>query len=165
IDVSPSMIDLAKRRVGPEAEFLIADLAKPLEIDEEFDLVVSSLALDYVRDWSMPLGEFRRLLVGGGRLVMSVQHPMGSYEWFRPPSAFGVHYCEATWTGFTDDPVVVPDYYRSFEEILNPILGAGFQLHGLHETKPVEALREINPRKYQQGITFPTFLVLDASLR
>lgn len=87
---------------------------------------------------------------------------MGSYEWFRPPSAFGVHYCEAEWRGFTEDPVVVPDYYRSFEEIVNPILAANFRITGLHETKPIEALREVDPRKYERGIKFPTFIVIEA---
>ncbi|MEL6104917.1 MAG: class I SAM-dependent methyltransferase [Planctomycetota bacterium] len=163
VDVSPKMIQMARQRVGMAAEFLIADLGQPLELSSnQFDLVVSSLALDYIRDWSTPLQGFHRLLKADGRLVFSVQHPMGSYKWFKPPSAFGVHYCETSWRGFTEEPVVVPDYYRSFEEIVNPLLKAGFRLNAVHETKPVEELREIDPRKHQKGSTFPTFLVLDA---
>lgn len=164
VDVSPTMIALSRKRVGQAAEFVVADLGHPLELaPNQFDLIVSSLALDYVRDWSIPLQGFHRLLKDQGRLVFSVQHPMGSYKWFSPPSAFGVHYCEATWRGFTEEPVIVPDYYRSFEEIINPLLQAGFHLNGVHETRPIEALKEVDPPKYQRGATFPTFLVLDAT--
>lgn len=166
-DVSPSVIEIARARVGGAAELRVADMAQPLEFVSTtgFDLVVSSLAIDYVRDWSVPLGEFRRALTSGGRLVFTVQHPFGSYRWFRPPTAFGVHYCEALWKGFLSKPVVVPDYYRSFEEIINPVLAAGFNLIGLHETRPIRALEEIDPEKYRRGVSFPTFMVVDAVTR
>ncbi|MEL7130347.1 MAG: class I SAM-dependent methyltransferase [Pseudomonadota bacterium] len=166
-DISPAMIALAKSRVGHAATLFIADLAKPLATlqNGSFDLVVSSLAMDYVRDWCAPLGEFRRVLKPGGRLVMSVQHPMGAYKWFKPQSAFGVQYCEASWRGFTDKPVIVPDYYRSFEEVINPILSMGFRLRCLKETQPVPELKAIDPRKYKRGSEFPTFLIIDAEVR
>lgn len=162
-DVSPAMIDIAKGQTNDRAELFVADLGRPLPLnDNDFDLVVSSLAIDYVRDWSVPLGEFHRVLKTAGRLVISVQHPMGSYAWFKPPSAFGVHYCEKPWSGFTPKPVVVPDYYRSFEEIMNPVVEAGFRLNRLHETKPIDALRHIDPAKYRKNSTHPTFMIIDA---
>ncbi len=163
-DVSPAMVRLAQAR-APAAEVFVADMAQPLAglNDAGFDLVVSSLAIDYVRDWSVPLGEFRRLLRPGGRLVFSVQHPMGAYDWYRPPSPFGVQYVEATWKGFTADPVVVPDYYRSFEEMVNPLLAAGFALRGVHETRPAPELEAIDPVKYARGMAYPTFMVIDAA--
>jgi SAM-dependent methyltransferase len=163
-DVSPTMVALARQRAGDRARLFVGDLAKPRpELDSgHFDIVASSLAIDYVRDWSTPLREFSRVLKSGGRLVMSVQHPMGSYKWFAPPSAFGVHYCEAPWRGFTNEPVIVPDFYRSVEEVINPVLAAGFVLTGVEETKPLPELAAIDPRKYAQGSAFPTFLILDA---
>lgn len=163
-DVSPAMIQIAGEHLAEAVELHVLDLGEQLPFGEcVFDLVVSSLALDYVRDWSVPLGEFRRVLVPGGRLVFSVLHPFCSFTWFRPPSALGVHYCETEWKGFTDQPVIVPDYYRSFEEILNPLLAAGFTLTEVVETRPVEALRSIDPKKYERGSKFPTFLILDAT--
>lgn len=165
-DISPNMVEIARRNTAGRASCFVADLAKPLTTleDRNFDLVVSSLAIDYVRDWSVPLAEFARVLKHGGRLVMSVQHPMGAYEWYKPKSAFGVQLCRATWKGFGGKPVEVPDYYRSFEEIFNPILAAGFALNRVTETRPVAELETINPRKFKQGQTFPTFMILDASL-
>lgn len=162
-DISPAMIEMARERVGERAGLFVADLARPLPFlaSAHFDLVASSLAIDYVRDWSVPLAEFRRALKPGGRVVMSVQHPMGAYKWYSPPSAFGVHLCEATWKGFGGKPVTVPDYYRSFGEIIGPILAAGFSLRDLTETRPVPELEAINPRKYHDGMVSPTFMILD----
>jgi SAM-dependent methyltransferase len=162
-DVSAEMVAIARERLGQDDDLLIHDLAHPLPFPGGmFDLIVSSLALDYVYDWSGLLSEFHRVLKSEGRLVCSVQHPMGSYRWFEPPTPFGIHYCEADWKGFTDEPVTVPDYYRSFEEIVMPLINAGFQLRGLKETKPVEALKAIHPEKYREGMQFPTFMVLEA---
>lgn len=162
-DVSPSMVEIARERAGDRARLFVADMAQPLPglAPDYFDLIVSSLAIDYVRDWTVPLSEFRRVLKPDGRLVMSVQHPMGSYQWFSPPSAFGVHLCQATWKGFGGEPVVVPDYYRSFGEIISPLLSAGFSLRALKETQPVPELEAINPRKYREGMVSPTFMILD----
>jgi SAM-dependent methyltransferase len=163
-DVSPAMIRLARERCQGAAEFFVGDLAQPLSdlAPGRFDLVVSSLAIDYVRDWSVTLSEFQRVLKPRGRLVMSVLHPLSSYAYYRPKSAFGVHYVEGVWKGFGGEPVTVPDYYRSVEEIIMPVRRAGFQLMALVETKPLPELEQINPRKYHQGMTMPAFLIVDA---
>ena len=171
VDISPRMINLARRRIDAGgdrsgASLYVADLAQPMPFlqDAHFDLVTSSLAIDYVCDWSAPFGEFARILKPGGRLVFSVQHPMASYAWLKPPSPFGVHYCEVVWRGFTTTPVTVPDYYRSFDEIINPVIKAGFRLAGVTETKPAPALRDIDPYKFERGMQAPTFMVIDAVL-
>ena len=163
VDVTPRMVELAHER-APLATLLLADLAHPLPIPADaFDVVVSSLALDYVRDWSTPLAEFRRVLRPGGRLVFSVQHPLGSFAWYQPPSAFGMQYVESEWRGFGDAPITVPDYYRSFDEIINPVIRAGFRIDQLTETKPVAALRAADPDAFEKYSVKPTFMVIEAA--
>ena len=51
--------------------FFVADMAKPLPIDqdEQFDMVVASLSIDYIKDWTTPLKEFNRLLKPKGKFV------------------------------------------------------------------------------------------------
>src|SRR5829696_4959724 len=44
--------------------------------DKAFDDVVASLVLHYLGDWAGPLGELRRVLKPGGRLILSVNHPL-----------------------------------------------------------------------------------------
>lgn len=167
VDVSPAMLAIARQRLetwNDGWQVVEHDLDEPLEdwSDASFDLVASSLALDYVRDWSVPLTGFLRLLRPGGRLVVSVQHPLGAYLWFKPESAFGIQECVAEWRGFTSEPVAVPDHYRSVEEIINPLLSAGFTLERLTETRPAPELEAIDPEKFRRNSTTPTFLVIEA---
>jgi SAM-dependent methyltransferase len=129
-DVSPKMIDIARQRTAERARLFIADMAEPLVelVDGEFDLVASSLAIDYVRDWSVPLREFHRVLKPFGKLIFSVQHPLSSFLWYKPPTAFGVHGVEAEWRGFGGEPLLVPNWYRSIEEMINPLVETGFSI-------------------------------------
>jgi SAM-dependent methyltransferase len=166
-DVSPKMIELAKRRLGKRAQIHLADMAEPLTFlkDEEFNIIASSLAIDYVRDWAPVLREFWRVLKPGGRLVITVQHPLGAYFWYKLDRATGVQYVETTWRGFGGEPVQMPDYYRSFEEMVNPLINAGFELRQVRDALPIEALRAKNPDAYEKFSRVPIFLCLEALKR
>ena len=72
-----------------------------------------------------------------------------------------MHNVEATWEGF-GAPQLVPDFYRSLEEIVNPLIRAGFRLQELHETRPHPALREKDPYRFELYNRFPTFLCIEA---
>lgn len=75
-DSSPVMVELARRRLGENADLRVADISLPLPFaDGAFDDVVVSLVLHYLRDWTAPLAELRRVLKPGGRLLLSVNHP------------------------------------------------------------------------------------------
>jgi ubiquinone/menaquinone biosynthesis C-methylase UbiE len=75
-DLSPAMVELARQRLGEDADVRVADLGAPLPYpDDTFDLVVASLALHYVKDWNSALAELRRVLKPGGRLIVSIIHP------------------------------------------------------------------------------------------
>lgn len=159
-DVSPKMVELAKVRVPEKATFFVADMARPLPIDQngQFDMVVASLAIDYIKDWSVPLSEFYRLLKPKGKFIFTIQHPLGSWNWYRPECAFGVQYVEATWKGFTDEPVVMPDYYRSFEEVINPLITAGFKILKVEDLRPIDALRTLDPYKFGKFSKLASFM-------
>lgn len=76
IDASAGMLDIAQRRLQGRARLLSADLNEPLPFtDKAFDLILASLVMHYLPDWSRPLSEFNRLLPEGGRLVFSTHHP------------------------------------------------------------------------------------------
>jgi SAM-dependent methyltransferase len=77
LDGSLAMIELARRRLGDDVPLHVADLAAPLPFaDDTFDDVTASLVLHYLEDWDAPLAELRRVLRPGGRLIVSVNHPM-----------------------------------------------------------------------------------------
>ena len=63
IDLSPAMVEEARRRCGREATIFVADLAEPLAIEPgTLDGITCSLALHYLRDWDVPLHSFRSAL-------------------------------------------------------------------------------------------------------
>jgi SAM-dependent methyltransferase len=161
-DVSPKMIELAKNRNPKNATFFVADGALPLplgiEQNGQFDMVVASLAIDYIKDWSTPLAEFNRLLKPKGKFIFTIQHPLGSWNWYKPECAFGVQYVEATWKGFNEEPVVMPDYYRSFEEVINPLISAGFKILKVEDLKPIDALRTLDPFKFGKFMKLASFM-------
>lgn len=163
-DVSPKMIELAKKKNPKNATFFVADGAMPLPLGPEqngqFDLVVASLAMDYIKDWSTPLMEFHRLLKSKGRFIFTIQHPLGSWNWYKPECAFGVQYVESTWKGFNDEPVVMPDYYRSFEEVINPLIAAGFKILKVEDLKPIDALRTLDPYKFGKFSKLASFMCI-----
>lgn len=159
-DVSPKMIELAKKRNPKNAFFFVADMAKALPIDQEgqFDLAAASLSLDYIADWSVPLSEIYRLLKPNARFIFTIQHPLGSWNWYKPDCAFGVQYVESSWKGFTDEPVTMPDYYRSFEEVINPLITAGFDILKVEDLKPIDALRTLDPYKFGKFSKLASFM-------
>lgn len=66
-DSSPVMVELARHRLGEDADLRVADLSQPLPYaDGSFDDVVVSLVLHYLQDWTAPLSELRRVLKSGG---------------------------------------------------------------------------------------------------
>jgi ubiquinone/menaquinone biosynthesis C-methylase UbiE len=65
-DSSARMLEVARRRLGPDADLHLADLAGPLPFDDgAFDDVIAALVLHYFENWSGPLTELRRVLMPG----------------------------------------------------------------------------------------------------
>ncbi len=76
-DASEAMLDIARRRLGDTAQLTCADLGKPLPYAQHsFDAACASLVFHYLEDWSAALAQLRRVLKPGGRLLISVNHPL-----------------------------------------------------------------------------------------
>ncbi|WP_245310351.1 class I SAM-dependent methyltransferase [Bradyrhizobium jicamae] len=77
IDKSGALLAIARNRLGPDVRLDQAELGARLTFEDgSFELVLASLVLHYLQDWRPTLTEFRRMLVPGGRLVMSTHHPV-----------------------------------------------------------------------------------------
>jgi SAM-dependent methyltransferase len=135
-DVSAAMVDLARRRLGEDADLHVADLGEPLPFaDASFDLVVASLVLHYLQDWSGPLAELRRVLRPGGRLQVSVNHP----------AAYRLVYPEADYfalTRYSEDydlagrSVVLTFWHRPLHAMADAFAAAGFRITTISEPPP-----------------------------
>lgn len=71
IDISPGMIEMARKKLGSDAELTVADVEwMPFET-ASFDVVVSTSSFHYWPSPSIGLAEARRILRPGGRLVIT----------------------------------------------------------------------------------------------
>lgn len=152
IDVSENMLARARAETDDAAiEYRIADL-ETLELPAEtFDLVYSSLAFHYVKDFDRLTGAIKRSLNPAGHLVFSIEHPI-----FMAPVA--PHWIEQdghkTWpvnqylvegkrvTNWLADGVV--KYHRTIGTTLNSLIATGFTIEHVKEWHPGEAqIREM----------------------
>jgi SAM-dependent methyltransferase len=135
-DASAAMVDLARQRLGGAADLHVADLGAPLPFaDAEFDDVVASLVLHYLEDWAGPLSGLRRVLKPGGRLILSVNHPV----------IFPVVYPEADYfavTKYSEDylmdgqTVWLTFFHRPLHAMTDAFAAAGFRIATLSEPPP-----------------------------
>jgi SAM-dependent methyltransferase len=75
VDLTPEMLSRAAASL-PEATFLEGDLRDIPTPSEHFDLTVCGLALAHLADLGAGVVELARVLKPGGRLVVSVLHPL-----------------------------------------------------------------------------------------
>ncbi|MGL3807240.1 class I SAM-dependent methyltransferase [Paeniglutamicibacter sp. R2-26] len=158
-DASEGMLALARTRLAGKAELLVADLGQPLPFaDSTFDDAVSSLVFHYLEDWAGPLAEMRRVLRPGGRLIMSVNHPI-LYPWTHP----GEDYFKPT--RYTDEhtfngqPGTLTYWHRPLHAMTDAFARAGFCIEVISEPPySADAPEEIIPPKLRERDSFLSFI-------
>jgi ubiquinone/menaquinone biosynthesis C-methylase UbiE len=77
VDLSEKMLERARALTQASGvTYCRADMENLTLPDASFDLVYSSLALHYLEDFTSICAAICRLLVSGGHLVFSVEHPI-----------------------------------------------------------------------------------------
>ncbi|MFP4600770.1 MAG: class I SAM-dependent methyltransferase, partial [Persicimonas sp.] len=163
VDVSLTMVERARERVGEKARIEQADLGSDLDRFDAaaFDLVLGSLVLDYVHNVASVFRHFRRLLRPDGHLVFSVLHPLAAQLIFEPEDYFATEEVSSEWTGF-GTPVVVPSYRRPLSAWTEALSAAGFVIERIVEAKPTEEFRAQEPEQYEELNRRPSFLCVRA---
>lgn len=164
-DASAAMVDLARRRLGENADLRVAALGAPLPFENaEFDDVVASLVLHYLEDWTGPLAELRRVLKPGGRLLLSVNHPV----------IFPVVYPESDYfavTKYSEDYVMdgrtvwLTFWHRPLHAMTDAFTAAGFRITTVSEPAPApDTPSELLPPDLEEDRSFLCFIffVLEA---
>lgn len=164
-DVSSAMVDLARQRLGADADLHVADLGAPLDFpDAEYDDVMASLVLHYLPDWSEPLGELRRVLKPGGRLIVAVNHP----------AAYAIVYPDADYfalTQYSEDyqfdgqTVWLTFWHRPLHAMADSFATAAFRITAMTEPPPTpDTPAELLLPGLESGRSFMCFLffVLEA---
>ncbi len=163
VDFSSNMIEMTKRRVGNKAKIIRADLNDPLDFisDESLDVIVSSLVLHYIKDWSLVMSEFYRVLKSNGILVFSVHHPFMDFTVFKRENYFLTELLDDYWNT-NKGKVKVQFYRRPLSEIINPVINAGFIIDKILEPMPAEHIKIQDPNSYGKLTRKPQFLFIRA---
>ena len=151
IDFSRPMLAAARRKPGAESvRFLEHDLHEPLPFAAgAFDLVVSGLVLEHLRDLDAFFREARRVARADGRAVVTTLHP-----------AMLLRGSQARFTDPASGDVVQPGSFpHRLGDFVMAATRTGFRLEGIGEHAPDAALAERYPRAAKY-VGWPMLLVL-----
>ncbi|HEY6565201.1 MAG TPA: class I SAM-dependent methyltransferase [Pirellulaceae bacterium] len=151
VDFSDAMLAKARRKVtSASVEFLRMDLHEPLPFpDEAYDVVVSGLVLEHLRELPAFFRECRRVLRPGGLAVCSSLHPAmflrGSQARFTDPESGAV--------------IRVGSHPHSLGDMVMGALRASFQIRDLGEFSPDAEFAQRFPRA-EKYVGWPMLVVL-----
>lgn len=174
IDISKHMIKIAKENNNDEnIKYKVMAMENINEIEEKFDIVISSLAFHYVKDYEKLINDIYNLINDDGILIFSIDHPLriaSKFEtwmkknytkingkWFLLVSDYnreGIR--EKEWNG-----VMVKRYHRNFSSLINGLVNSGFKIDKILEPIPDEKAIKIIP-KYINQYDRPYFLFVRA---
>lgn len=150
VDISQRMLEQARCRTISERCRYLHMAMEDIDFPEAcFDVVISSLALHYVRDYADVLRRVAVCLKSGGDFVFSVEHPVftayGNQDWYRDGEGRALHWPvdryflegerQAVFLGET-----MVKYHRTLTDYVDPLQRAGFTLTGLVEPQPTEQM-------------------------
>ncbi|MBO0810017.1 MAG: class I SAM-dependent methyltransferase [Actinobacteria bacterium] len=170
-DKSAGMLELARRRLGDDADLQVADLSSPLPFpDRTFDDVIASLVLHYPEDWGPALTELRRVLKPGGRLIVSVDHPfvitLMLREAGRADDYFATTNLTAEWTA-GGQTALMSFWHRPLHAMTDAFTAAGFRITTISEPAPAPdtpaGLFPDGDLRMRRGFLCFLFFVLHAS--
>lgn len=153
VDLSDEQLALAKERLlhaNQTAKLIQGDLNKVSALKlpkESLDLIVSSYALQYVKDLTKAFKGFFRCLKPGGTFAFSFDHPLlnahypakQGKERNRDASKYIDYLGERSLSWLFNVPgktIRAQSYYRTLSSILNSVISAGFIIELCLEPKP-----------------------------
>ncbi|GAA0092547.1 class I SAM-dependent methyltransferase [Paraclostridium bifermentans] len=172
IDISENMINRAKKTENQNNIEYKCIAMEDLDIkDKSFDLVISSLALHYVKDFDSICKKVYDVLGKNGDFIFSVEHPI-----FTSNEKQDFEYTDdneiSHWpidnylhesirhTNFLGEDVI--KYHRTVETYLNTLIKSGFIINKISELLALNDMVDENPYLINE-LKRPMFLLISAS--
>ncbi|KAI7257132.1 hypothetical protein KC345_g10852 [Hortaea werneckii] len=171
IDLSENMLERARAMTSdPKIEYLQLAIEDAAFGEDEFDTVISSLAIHYVEDYVSICRQVYHCLKPGGAFVFSVEHPiftaLEAQNWHYGPKGEKQHWPVDNYhlegvrqANFLNHEVT--KYHRNAATYINTLIGSGFTLTGISELQPTPDMLEKNPAWLEESRR-PMFLLLAA---
>lgn len=156
-DISDKMLTIAKEKNSDSRIdyqcIAMEDLTFP---SETFDVVMSSLAFHYVKDFEALAANISQWLKKEGEFVFSVEHPVftayGTQDWYYDEDGNILHFPvdHYYYQGKRDAVFLgehVTKYHRTLTTYLNTLLQNGFEFQHIIEPQPPKNMRELEEMK------------------
>lgn len=172
VDISEKMLQKARELTNDSS---ISYLQMPIEdiqfADEQFDVVISSLAFHYIESFDTICDKVYRCLKPGGVFLFSVEHPIFTsrkeQDWVYDEQGNILHWAVDGYqvegkreTTFLTEDVV--KYHRTFATYMNNLIDAGFTIRTVKEPIPSEKMLGEIPGMTDE-LRRPMFLIISAS--
>lgn len=174
IDISEHMIKIAEKNNADEnIKYKVMAMEDISKIKEKFDIVISSLAFHYVKDYEKLIKDIYNLLNDNGILIFSIDHPLRIASKFEPWMKKNYTEINGKWFLLVSDynregirekewnGVMVKKYHRNFSSLINGLVNSGFKIDKILEPIPDEESIKIIPR-YINQYDRPYFLFIRA---
>lgn len=160
IDISEKMLAFAKEHnSAPNITYCRMAFEDLEKLSDKFDVITSSLAFDYVKDFGALMKKIHNLLVPGGKVVFSMSHPIstaydGVYDRYTKNERGEKLYANLhnySIEGIRKVKWVVDDYelyHRKVTTLINEMIGAGFVIEECQEAKLPDEIPEGMYQKY-----------------
>ncbi|MNV60199.1 biotin biosynthesis protein BioC [compost metagenome] len=136
---------------------------------EQFDVVISSLALHYVKSFEAICRKVHTYLKPGGSFIFSVEHPIftsrNEQDWYVDDQGNRLHWPVDHYqseglreTTFLTENVI--KYHRTISTYFNDLIGAGFAIKAVKEPKPSDEMSDDPWMKDEDRR--PMFLIISA---
>ncbi|TLS37147.1 class I SAM-dependent methyltransferase [Pseudalkalibacillus caeni] len=172
IDISSNMINLAKEKNPDEKISYLCSPFEDLDLSgNQFDLVVSSLAIHYIKDYTSLVKKVNELLKDNGQFIYSTEHPIVTARkemnnWAKDKEGNKLHWAldhyqeegkrEQHWV---IDGVI--KYHRTVSSLVNGLIDNGFALEKMVEPQSTAEGLEKMPKIVNEERR-PSFLLLKA---
>lgn len=169
-DISSKMLEFAEKNNKIDGiEFKKIAMEDISSINQKFDIIISSLAFHYIKDFDKLIEDCYKLLNDNGYLVFSQEHPITTCIKYTENVKKGHTIIDNKYFGLFSDynrpgkrikewfGEEVIKYHRNFEEIINTLINKGFIIDKILEPIPSNEAIKNNP-KYINQYDRPFFL-------
>lgn len=169
-DISHKMLEMAKEKNHDNnIDYQCIAMEELHFAAETFDIILSSLAFHYVKDFEPLMANISRWIKKDGELIFSVEHPVftsyGSQDWYYDENGNILHFPvdnyyyegkrEAVFLGEK-----VTKYHRTITTYLNTLLHNGFVFQHIIEPQPPKEMLSIDGMKDE--MRRPMMLIISA---
>lgn len=161
LDKSEAMNSITRRIASNTSNVITHDLEDLLPFkDKSFDLIISPLTLQYVKDWNRLFKDVFRILTSGGKFIFSTINPIVTQN---KDSVY--HDIEEFRQYFAEFNATLSAYRRPIKKFFEPIIEAGFEIAGIHEPLPDEEIEAIDKNIFQSLSSNALFIFFDLKKR